>query len=410
MGLLADRSEIKEDKSVIITLGAIAKEAKKKDPSVINATVGMLYDEEGKLFTFKSVDKVLNNLSVEEKYAYSSTPGNADFHEALRRWIFREYHDEILNSMSCSIMATCGGSGALSNTFSNYLNPNDQVLIPDYMWGNYKQIAYENFASYTTYKMFDNDCFNLKSVKEKIYELKQKQGRVVLVINDPCHNPTGYTMSHEEWVALVAIINEATIDGMPFVLIYDMAYIDYDMRGFDATRKNFLLFKKFNKSVLTVLAFSGSKTLALYGMRIGAQVALSRDEGVIEEFSRANKFSSRAKWSSCSNIGMNIISKVILNEENRKSFEEELRMSSKMLTERANAFLNSCRDYGVKTLPFSCGFFVTIPCDNPQKIYEKLVEKKIHIIPLEKCIRVTISAINLEICKSLPKYIKDALK
>lgn len=81
-----------------------------------------------------------------------------------------------------------------------------------------------------------------------------------------------------------------------------------------------------------------------------------------------------------------------------------------MLTERANAFLNSCRDNGVETLPFSCGFFVTIPCDNPQKIYEKLVEKKIHIIPLEKCIRVTISAINLEICKSLPKYIKDALE
>ena len=38
-----------KDKSNIITLGAIAKEMKKKDPSVINATIGMLFDEEGKL-------------------------------------------------------------------------------------------------------------------------------------------------------------------------------------------------------------------------------------------------------------------------------------------------------------------------------------------------------------------------
>lgn len=311
--------------------------------------------------------------------------------------------------MHSSIMATCGGSGALSNAFSNYLNPNDQVLIPDYMWGNYKQIAYENFASYTTYKMFDGNHFNLNSVKEKIYELKKKQGRVVLVINDPCHNPTGYTMSYDEWCSLVDIINESTRDNMPFILIYDMAYIDYDMRGFAATRKNFLLFKKFNESVLTILAFSGSKTLALYGMRIGAEVALSKSKEVIEEFNRANKFSSRAKWSSASNIGMNIISKVILNEDNRTDFEKELKASSEMLTARAKAFLDACNDNGVKTLPFSCGFFITIPCEKPQAVYEKLVEKKIHIIPLNNSIRVTISAINLETCKRLPIYIKEVL-
>ena len=39
MTLLAKRSIIKEDKSNIITLGAIAKEQKKADPSVVNATM-----------------------------------------------------------------------------------------------------------------------------------------------------------------------------------------------------------------------------------------------------------------------------------------------------------------------------------------------------------------------------------
>ena len=82
MTLLAKRIIVKEDKSNIITLGAIAKEQKKKDPEVINATIGMLYDEDEKLFAYKSVDKALNILTTDEKYAYGSTPGSKDFHEA----------------------------------------------------------------------------------------------------------------------------------------------------------------------------------------------------------------------------------------------------------------------------------------------------------------------------------------
>lgn len=409
MGLLAKHSIIKEDKSIIITLGAIAKEEKKKDPTVINATIGMLYDESGKLFTFKSVDAALNNLTPEEKYAYSSTPGNADFHEALKRWIFRQYYDEMLSNLHCSVMATPGGSGAISNTFSNYLNQGDMVLLPEYMWGNYKQFAYENFASYTTYKMFDNGKFNLTDLKNKMIELKKKQGRIVLVINDPCHNPTGYTMSSDEWVSLVDTINDLTSDETPFVLLYDMAYIDYDRRGFEATRNNIRLFQKFNKTVLTILAFSGSKTLALYGMRIGAQIALCKDKEVIDEFFQANKFSSRAKWSTATNLGMNIISKVFLNEEYKKSFEEELEASRIMLVNRANAFLEESKKVGLETLPFECGFFVTIPCDNPEEAYKKLVEKKIHIIPLGNVLRVTLAAIPLEDCKKLPAIIKSVL-
>ena len=88
MTLLAKRSITKEDKSAIITLGAIAREEKKKNPAVVNATIGMLYGEDGKLFTYNCVDKALNALSAEEKYAYASTPGSNEFHDAVKRWVF----------------------------------------------------------------------------------------------------------------------------------------------------------------------------------------------------------------------------------------------------------------------------------------------------------------------------------
>ncbi len=409
MTLLAKRSIVKEDKSNIITLGAIAKEEKKKDPSVINATIGMYYSEDGKLVTYDSVNKALNSLTDDEKYAYASTPGSATFHEALKRWVFREYYDEFMKNTYVSVMATPGGSGAISNTFSNYLNENDKALLPSYMWGNYKQFAYENYASYETYELFKDDKLNLDDIKAKMLKHKKEQGRVLLVINDPCQNPTGYTMTNEEWQELVKIINDVSEDGTPVILLHDMAYIDYDYRGFEVTRNNLRLYQKLNKSVLVVLAFSGSKTLALYGVRIGAQIAISTNKENVDDFARANKFSSRAKWSNTTNLGANLISKVILDDNYRLKFEEELDTARNVLVTRAKTFIEEANNVGLKTLPFKCGFFVTIPCENPDLVYKRLVEKKIHIIPMGNVIRVTISAISIEDCKKLPRLIKEAM-
>lgn len=411
MSLLAKRSIIKEDKSNIITLGAIAKEMKKKDPSIINATIGMLYDEKGKLFTFKSVDKALSLLSADEKYAYASTPGSTDFHEALKRWIFREYYDEFMANTYVGVMATPGGSGALSNTFTNYLNEGDKVLLPSFMWGNYKQFAYENHAEFETYELFNkHGGFNLDDVKAKMNKIKLEQGRVMLVVNDPCQNPTGYTMTDNEWTCLIDIINEVSNDGTPVILIHDMAYIDYDYRGFESTRNNMRLYQKLNKSAMVVMAFSGSKTLALYGVRIGAQIAVSTCKENIDDFNRANKFSSRAKWSNTTNLGMNLVAKIILDKDMKEEFERELEISRNTLVTRANTFLSACKEANLVTIPFNCGFFVTIPCKNPEEVYKKLVEKKIHIIPMGNVLRVTLSAISIKDCAYLPKIIKECME
>jgi aromatic-amino-acid transaminase len=106
---------------------------------------------------------------------------------------------------------------------------------------------------------------------------------------------------------------------------------------------------------------------------------------------------------------MNLVTKVFSDDNLRKSFETELEESRETLIKRANAFLDESKKCGLKTLPFDCGFFVTIPCNNPEAAYEYLVKKKIHIIPMGKVLRVTISAIPLKDCIRLPKLIKEAI-
>ena len=51
----------------ILAIESEAIKAKKEDSSVINSTTGMLKNEDGSLYVFDSVKKVIENLSNNEK-------------------------------------------------------------------------------------------------------------------------------------------------------------------------------------------------------------------------------------------------------------------------------------------------------------------------------------------------------
>ena len=408
MSILGNQAVGKENKGSALTIGKEAREAKAKDPSVIDSTIGMLFDEDGKFYTFKMVDKITKDLSARQKYGYPATAGDQKFHEAIKHWVFRDYYDDITSKMETRVIATPGGTGAICATLTNYLSLGDKTLFPNYMWGNYTQLAREANLGYDTYELFDEDGnFNVDDLRKKCNEMKKAQGRVLVVINDPCQNPTGYIMKYTEWMQFVDIANSISRDGTPFILLYDMAYIDYDSRGFEASRKNIDLLTNLGENALAVLAFSGSKTLGLYGLRIGAQVCICKNKSDADEFFQANEYTGRGKWSSSSILGMNIISETLTNH--KEEFETELDYARKLLIDRANLFIEEAKKNNVKSLPYQCGFFVTIPVDDPKAVQAKLKERGVYIIPLKGVIRVTLSSITNDEIVRIVKIIADVI-
>jgi len=408
MAILTKDASMKENKGNALAIGAEARKAKAKDSSVIDSTIGMLFDESGNFFTFDTVEKASNELNGMEKYSYGPTSGSNDFHNALYNWIFRQYLDEFKDNCYLDCIATPGGTGAICNTVSNYLAEGQKLLLPNYMWTNYIQIAREEGLGYETFELFNNhDEFNLSSFSEHCISLKKEQGRVVVVINDPCENPTGYSMSYTDWIGVVQVLNDISRDGTPVVLIYDMAYIDYDKRGFDASRNNIRLFKNFNPSVLTVMCFSGSKTLGLYGLRIGAQICIAQTKEEALAFHNANDFSARGKWSGTSTLGQNIIVKVL--NDYKDEFALEIEKARKLLIDRANAFIEEANRVHLNHLPYNCGFFVTIPCENPNQLFDDLKNKGLYVLPIQNAIRLTLSSITLEEVKKAVHIIKETI-
>ena len=410
MRILAEHSIDKKERSNIITMAGVAKAAKAKNPEVINATIGMLFDEDEKFYTFRSVKAADSELTNEQKYPYTNTIGIKPYCDAVLNWVFDKHLAYFKEHEYLSIITTPGGSGAISNAFSNYLNAGENVLLPNYMWTNYIQVAYENYLGYETYNMFNEEgTFDLADLKETFLKMQAKQKRILFVINDPCQNPTGYSLTNDEWLGLINIINEVATKDHPFILFYDMAYIDYDKNGRDYSRTNIGNFKLLNENVLTILAFSGSKTLGLYGLRIGAMIGLNKKPETIEDFTNACQFSARTKYSMATTYGMYLIAKVLGEEKYLASFKEELGEVTNFIKKRSNAFIKAAEAVGLKTLPFKCGFFVTVACPNDDLVYDYLVAHGAHVIPLGGAIRIAICSISEANCAKLPKLIKEAI-
>ncbi len=404
--MLAKHSIPKKITGSILSIAADAQKSKKENPSTIDGTIGMLYDEDGKLMTLGTVKDTLRTLNDMEDFSYSTTSGGKDFKEAIINWTFRDTKDEVLNKLHCDVIATPGGSGALGISIANYLNPNEYLITSDLGWGNYSVIANENYNSIKYYSLFDNDYnFNMNSFKETVNKSILEQGKAFIIINDPCHNPTGFALTHENWVEIVDFINSFS---EPIVLLLDMAYIDYLPGGLDKSREVFRLFKDNKENILTILAFSGSKTYSVYGLRMGAQIGLSKSKEVMEQFFNANEYSARGRWSNTCHSAISMVSKIMQDNKLKEKFESELSDASKMLSSRANLFLQEASECGLFTYPYKGGFFITIPC-NGNEVYEELKKESIYIIPLKGAVRISLSALSLKNIKGLALKIKEKI-
>ncbi len=398
----------KKLKNNILALSSVAVKAKKADSSVINATTGMLKSEDGTLYEFNSVAEVIKTLSIAKKFAYSNSIGSPNYTKAILYAVFGKYLEEIQKTCFLSAIATPGGSGGLNLAFTNYVSPNETVLLPNHMWENYLNYGVEMGFNTDTYQLFDdNDRFDIKDLNDKVNRVKETQKRVLILINDPCQNPTGFCMQDEDYDKLIDIARNNPDTN--FIYLMDVAYFDFYNANPDIIRSRYAKFKDMPSNALALFVFSGSKSFGLYGLRIGGLIAFSKDKDEITYFEDASSFSCRAKWSCSSTLGMSIIEKLVLNDEYRISYEEEVKYVYDMLEKRSIAFLESAKEVGLKTLPYERGFFICVPVDNPEEVMNALHEDKAYVICTKSALRIALCGINKEEAARLPKLIKNRL-
>ena len=387
-----------EDKIFGISRLAKELEAKIGKDAVINATLGSLFDDDGKLVVLSSVVEVLKNLDPVDYADYAPIGGTPEFKKSVQKAAFGNFEPECFTA----VVATPGGTGAIRNTISNFTKYGDKVLTADWFWAPYGTIAQEIGRNIATYELFDEKGgFNIASFNGKVKELLEAQGRLVIIINTPAHNPTGYSLTDAEWDLVLESVKTACTGDRKVTILVDAAYIDFAGDA-DEYRKFMPKLEKLPDNILPIISYSLSKTFTLYGMRSGAMICMTRNKGIAEEFVKVCEFSSRGTWSNCPRAAMTVLSKIYDDKALLEKVDRERSEYRDMLIRRGKAFENSAKEAGLAIVPFDSGFFASIPCDNPDEVGKELQKDGIFLVPLAKGLRVTVASISEEKCRIVP--------
>ncbi|MDY4048813.1 MAG: aminotransferase class I/II-fold pyridoxal phosphate-dependent enzyme [Eubacterium pyruvativorans] len=373
--------------------------------NVIDATIGKLLDDQGNLLVLASVDEVYRSLKPEEYANYAPIAGTPGFRKAAIQAALK-------NNTLKRIPRACaapGGTGALRLAVGNYSSIGDTILTTDWHWGPYGKIAGEIGRSVETFRLFDNDRnFDVEEFRSHVNGLAEKQDTLLIILNSPGQNPTGYRLTDDEWKSVIAVLS-ALPSSKKIALVADTAYIDF--AGDEDDVRTFLpLFDTLPDNVMALLAYSFSKTFTLYGMRCGALIGLAPDERTAEEFSRVTEYSGRASWSNCARAGQAIIEHIYEDPALLERVTAERTEIRNMLLARGAAFGEEASKCGLDMLPYNGGFFAVVPCENAKEVGRKL-EKEAHAftIPFGDGLRVSLAAMPMTQCRILPQKMKDVL-
>lgn len=404
MAAINGREIPEEDKNFAATGKANAAIAEKGNEAVMNATIGALYDDAGELVVLRSVDKTIRSLSATDFAAYAPIAGTPGFRKAVIKAAFGSYEPKSF----VKAVATPGGTGSIRNAVANYSSPGDRILTHSWYWGPYKNIANEQGRGLETFEMFDAEGnFNLEDFGYKVSKLLRNQDRLVIILNTPASNPTGYSLSMEDWQGVKMVLDSADL-AKKVTLVIDAAYIDF--AGEEAETREFLkVLDNLRSNVLPVIAYSASKTFTMYGFRCAAMICLAHNPEVADEFEKLCSFSARSTWSNSPRAPQTVIEKIYTDPELLKETDAERKLWRDKLLARGRAFGTAARGAGLPIVPFRAGFFVTIPADDPDGLCEALNKRDVFLIPVSGGVRVSVAALPEEKCCMLPAIIKSEI-
>lgn len=367
----------------IFALNAEANRRARAGEAIVNATLGALTDDDGKLAVMPSVFGAFARVAPERAAAYAPIAGEPQFLAAVIRDVFKS---SALASQSIAV-ATPGGTGALHHAIVNFLEPGDALLCPEHYWGPYQTIAEHTRRRVETFAMFDAARrLDTNALERELGRQIETQKRALLLLNTPCNNPTGYSLDDAEWREVVRIVRAAS-KRAPVALAIDLAYAKFAGERAEHWVEHV---SKLAGDALVLVAWTASKSFAQYGARVGALVAAHPDEAVRKRIASALAYSCRGTWSNCNHLGMLAITSLLAQPELAAAAAEEREKLRALLDQRVNAFNAAAHACGLDFPRYEGGFFVSVFTREPERAAARMRELGVFVVPIPGALRIAL--------------------
>jgi aromatic-amino-acid transaminase len=253
------------------------------------------------------------------------------------------------------------------------------MLTTNWYWSPYHTLCDEADRKLDTFEMFTpSGSLDIASLDAAIGRTLAAQGRALVCINDPAHNPTGYSMTADEWKAVAACVAEHAARG-PVTLLVDCAYLLYagggDPRAFIAYLRPLL-----GKAGL-LFAWSASKSFTQYGLRVGALIACVADAKERAMVEAAFSYSCRGTWSNCNRGGLLAVTRMLADPDVARACASERDDLRRLLLSRVERFNTLARAKGLVYPRYEGGFFVTVFTDQARAKAAAMRAQGVYVVP-----------------------------
>jgi aromatic-amino-acid transaminase len=359
----------------IFALNKEARQRQQAGESIVNATVGALLEDDGRLAILPTAARAVHDVPAVEWATYAPISGTPDF---LRAVVEDLLGGEPELKRTAAAVATPGGTGALRHAIANYLEPGQALLTTSWFWGPYQTLCDESDRKLDSFEMFSPaGGLDVDGLDAALARHLATQKRALVFLNDPCHNPTGYSMTDDEWRAVVERIAARAADG-PVTLLVDCAYFMYGARDPRAFLRHL---RPLVGRAGILFAWSASKSFTHYGLRVGALVACLGDEAERIATESALSYSSRGTWSNCNRGGLSAITRLLTDPSLANACARERAGLQSLLHARVEAFNRHARERGLRYPRYEGGFFVTVFDDRPREKAEAMRAKGVYVVP-----------------------------
>jgi aromatic-amino-acid transaminase len=287
------------------------------NPKKVNLGVGVYTDDEGRVPVLECVRRAEQQIAEAPlPRNYLPIDGLKPYDRAVQDVLFGAGSDALKNGRIVTVQAL-GGTGGLKlgADFMRRVNPEAQVWISDPSWENHRAIF--EYAGYrvNTYPYYDPQTHGVRfdAMLQTLESLPQ--GSVVL-LHACCHNPTGVDLNEAQWARVLETVNKRAL--VPFLDIAYQGFAD----GLDADAFAVRRFSEVSPVVLVSSSFS--KSLSLYGERVGGLSIVTQDSAEAGRVLSQLKRVIRTNYSSPPTHGGQAAAAVLTTPELRTLWEREL--------------------------------------------------------------------------------------
>lgn len=339
--------------------GLVAQGAEAKGKK-INATIGMAFGDDRRPLALPSIASQVN-LSPEEVFPYAPSAGIPELRQRWKTELVEKNPDLAGQTFSLPVI-TNALTHALSMAGYLFLDPGDEILLPDRYYGNYNLVfAQELECTIRTYPLFKGDRLDLEGFAQALRN-RPASGKQVVVLNFP-HNPTGYTPLEEEAAELARLLIEDADTAGPRVVMLDDAYFGLVFREGVARQSLFTRLCSGSPNLLAVKMDAATKEDYAWGLRVGF-ITLGIAGGNQPLYDALNAKLAGAIRGNISNAPM-ISQNLVLRAMSQPGYHQEKAGAEALLRsrfERVCQVLEQHPHYGdcFVPLPFNSGYFLCL--------------------------------------------------